>query len=282
MERKTTEDYKRQLKSLRPNLTVKGIYSTNNTKIEHLCICGHVWITTPTSLLNRKEVNFHCPKCKIPKDTKTNETYKKELEHKGCYSLEPYINAHTKILHKCKYCNSEWLAEPRSVLQNGIACTKCWETTKKSTEYYVKELECSDYRLVGIYVNARTKTQHECTKCNHVWNVKPNDILSLKAGCPNCTIRGFKSEEPATLYFCKINNNLYKLGITNRTPKERFTSDWIKFNIETIWQIDFRKGRIAYVLEQNLLKTYKHLLINTGLLISGNTETLSEEIPCPI
>jgi hypothetical protein len=282
LERKTTDQYKKELKLLRPNLKVIGVYSTNNTKLNHLCVCGYMWNTTPTILL--KASKDKCPKCpnKVYVCTKSNEQYKKELETKGCYSLQPYINAHTKILHKCKHCSSEWMAEPRSILQNGIACTKCWATTRKSEETYIKELLGTKYTLVGSYTSALTKTAHQCTKCSYIWDIRPNDILEHNGGCPSCAVSGLKYNEPTTLYFVKISEDLFKVGITNKTVRERFKSDWVKFGIEVVWQIDFPNGKIAYTVEQGLLKNYKHILVNRNLLISGNTETMREEIPCPV
>jgi hypothetical protein len=283
LERKTTETYKDQLKVHRPNLSVLGSYTTNNTKLDHLCVCGNIWHTTPTSLLNSKPRD-KCPKCpnKVYSTTKSDEQYKKEIESKGCYALEPYITAHTKILHKCKHCDNEWMAEPRSIIQNGIACKACWKTTRKSEDFYKKELKNTKYVLLGKYTNALTKTLHRCTECANEWSIKPNDVLTGRGGCPSCSLTGFDSSKPGILYFVKINDGLFKLGITNKTVRQRFKSDWNRFNIEIIWELKFEKGKIAQKLERRLLKSYKYLLINTGLLISGNTETMSEEIPCPV
>jgi len=218
-------------------------------------------------------------KISAPKANKSMEQYISELPE-NYKLLEPYQTNKTPVLHKHLVCGYEWLVRPSNILSD-YRCPKCSNKAEvRTAESYINALP-DEYKLVEDYVNTKTPILHEHLMCGHIWYVRPGDILSGK-GCPNCAKSGFKFEKPGTLYHVKIKDNLYKIGITNKTPKERFGSDWSKFNIEVIWQIDFISGRIAYTLEQKLLKAYKHLLVNAGLLISGNTETVYEEIPCPI
>ena len=210
----------------------------------------------------------------------TNEWYESELLRReiNIFPLEAYIKSDVPITHTCLY-DHEWKAPPNRILA-GAGCPHCYGHIKLTTEQYRAKMP-EGYILHGDYLGTDSPIEHEHELCGMRWLVRPHDILQ-GSRCPNCSMSKIKYNLPTALYLV-IWDNYFKLGITSKNEvKHRFRTDWAKFNMEVVWQIDFPKGKIAYVLEQNLLKAYKHLLINTGLLISGNTETLREAIPCPI
>lgn len=214
-------------------------------------------------------------------DTKTHEWYENELFNReiNIFPIDKYIKSIIPILHEC-LCGNKWKISPSNVLA-GFGCPLCYNLSKKKDiDVYLKELP-EGYKLLGKYVNNHTPTPHKHIECGNEWLVSPNNLLE-GSRCPDCSSYGFSLNKPATLYHVKITDNLFKIGITNRTVKKRFGPDWNKFNIEVLWELKFNNGKIAYTVEQNMLKSYKHLLVNTGLLKSGNTETMSEEITCPI
>lgn len=131
------------------------------------------------------------------------------------------------------------------------------------------------YTPLEPYVKSSVPIWHECIN-EHKWKARPNHILK-GSGCPYC-----KSNAPLKVYFISC-GDFYKIGVTSKEiVSDRFGTDWQKFSMKLIWETPFMPQILALKLEQQLLKSYKHISINTGLLYSGNTETLKEEIQCPI
>ena len=189
MKRKTTEEYKKEIENL--DVICLEEYINNYTKILHKCKkCGYEWKIAPNSVLHGQS----CPKCAKKIKTKTIEQYKKEIENLDVICLEEYINAHTKILHKCKKCGYEWRIKPNSIL-NKNNCPKCAKKIKtKTIEQYKKEIENLDVVCLEEYINANTKILHKCKICNYEWKVEPSHILSGN-GCPICAGNKKKTTE---------------------------------------------------------------------------------------
>jgi Na+-transporting NADH:ubiquinone oxidoreductase subunit NqrF len=75
------------------------------------------------------------------------------------------------------------------------------------------------------------------------------------------------------------NNTYYKIGITNKLDiKDRFKSDWNKFNMQVLWSKQM-SGDNVKILEQFILSKYKNNKVNLNILASGNTEILNVPIP---
>lgn len=219
-------------------------------------------------------------KCAPGAGRNTHDWYETELFNReiDIFPLEKYIKSDVLILHTCVY-GHEWKSTPNRVLSGG-GCPHCYGRLKLTTEQYKIKVP-NNYIVHGEYSGSDTPIEHEHLLCGMRWLVRPHDILN-GSRCPNCSTSKIKYNLPTTLYLVKW-DKYFKLGITSKEEiRHRFRTDWTKFNMEVIWQIDFPKGKIAYTLEQRLLKAYKHLLVNTGLLVSGNTETMREEIPCPV
>lgn len=100
----------------------------------------------------------------------------------------------------------------------------------------------------------------------------PDNHLS-GCGCPGCATTGFDTSKPAILYYLSINNGqAYKIGITNRTVKHRYTN--IDLNkISILHQIHYIDGNKAYLEERRIMNKYhKYKYIGPDLLRDGNTE----------
>lgn len=101
----------------------------------------------------------------------------------------------------------------------------------------------------------------------------------LGYGCPKCSKTGFKQDNPAILYYLKINScNLYKIGITNNSVKERYTNKELD-DVTIIKEWQYENGADAYNEEQLLLKEFKYCKY-TGdpILNSGNSELFTVDI----
>lgn len=151
----------------------------------------------------------------------------------------------------------------------------------KDPEVYNIEIKSKGYTCLEPYINRGTALLHKHDQCGYEWRATPNDLLYGKTICPGCSKSAYKCHLPGTLYFVSTNIGLYKLGITNKTPRIRLGSDWPKFNMKLEWELTLPNGREIKDLEKLLLTEYKNNLVNTGLLKSGNTETLNIYIPKP-
>ena len=197
MKRKTTEEYKKEIENL--DVVCLEEYINDGTKILHKCKkCGYEWKIKPNNILHGQ----NCPKCSrksaSKKLRKTTEEYKKEIENLDVVCLEEYINANTKILHKCKNCGNTWKVTPNIVL-SGYGCPICSRKSaskklRKTTEQYKKELESFDIICLEEYTNNKTKILHKCKKCGYEWKILPNAILNGN-GCPKCAGNKKKTTE---------------------------------------------------------------------------------------
>jgi len=88
----------------------------------------------------------------------------------------------------------------------------------------------------------------------------------------------FNKEESAILYYLRLDNGIYKIGITNRSIKERFYGD--NHIITVIAEVHYLKGADALKREQEIIEEFKEFkyfgpkILKTG----GNTELFTKNI----
>lgn len=153
---KTQKQYISELAMVNPDILVVGEYINSYTKIKHLCLkCGHEWLAEPNSLL----CGNHCPQCSTRR--KSHEQYVSELAIKNpnIEAIEKYINANTKIKHRCLVCGYEWMVKPNHVL-HGLGCPTCRETSGEQMvrqwlldnniqyEYQKRFVDCKNERML--------------------------------------------------------------------------------------------------------------------------------------
>lgn len=217
---------------------------------------------------------------------KTHEEYVQELESKNIVyrPLEPYNGSTKFIKHSCP-AGHVWVGRPDRVLAKH-GCNKCSTNTFKTHKQYEYELFENeiDANPIEQYSGANTPILHECIN-GHIWKVSPSALLNRKRGCPSCSTSGFNESKSARLYLISFeydNKVFYKVGITNRTVQERYSEEsWEDLKISIVWEALYTLGRDAKEEEKKLLNTYSMFKVNTGVLKSGNTETLSIFTPNP-
>ena len=126
--------------------------------------------------------------------------------------LGEYVNNKTKILHKCKFDNYEWIAAPSNILA-GKGCPKCAGVAKKTHKEYVKEVSRinPNVEVLGEYINNRTKILHRCKIDGYEWYVAPSSIL-LGYGCPRCSKREVYGHDEYIKKVVKINPKIEVVG----------------------------------------------------------------------
>ena len=190
MKRKTHEQYVKEVASANCNVQVLEKYIGARTKILHKCnVCGYEWHITPNNILNGQR----CPRCigrgghNTTKLMQDDYIVKARKINPNIEVLGSYVNNHTKILHRCRICNYEWMVRPYNIMQ-GKGCPKCSEKAiAKTHAQYVSEVCDINPNIIVIekYINSSIKILHMCKKCGYEWLIRPTNIL-MGRGCPKC------------------------------------------------------------------------------------------------
>lgn len=252
-----------------------GEYVKSHTKTKFACDdCGHEWDATPQNVM----AGSGCVNCtnQVPL---TMDSVNKRLNNRGIVIIGEPKNNKTHTLFRC-CCGHEWTARPDNVLNNDCGCPICKGrlTTKHHIDKIIEPLGIS---LIGKYLNRNKNSTFLC-KCGNIWETRPSCIIHRKSGCPACSIYGFDTNKPATLYYLRVDDGgetYYKIGITNRTVAERFAGKDLE-KITIIFQKLFQKGSEARAAEKKILSQFAHHLAGVdGVLKSGgNTELFSHDI----
>lgn len=228
--KKTHDEYVAELAIKNPNIVVLEQYINSQTPILHKCnLDGYVWKAAPHHI----SAGHGCPMC-AGNVSYTVEQYIKMVEiiNPNIEALGDYINAKTKILHRCKIDNYEWEAAPNHILE-GHGCPECTkrmlsEIKRMTHEEYVKKVAiCNpNIEVVGEYIDSKTPISHKCKIDDTEWMAKPANILYGK-GCPTCAHNKLsdllrKTHEEYVADVERINPDIEVIGqyIDSQTPIE--------------------------------------------------------------
>jgi ribosomal protein L37AE/L43A len=188
-------------------------YINTNTSITFECLfCGNLKKMKPKEIKQKL-------KCNCIED---NENYTNSIKHKNIIPLQKYVNIRTHIKHKCLVCNTEFISSPKSVKSSKWGCPSC-SGKKFNKEAYIKKLPNDIILIDDKYNGTDKKHLHKCLTCNNVWNTKPNYILHMNTGCPNCA--SSKGEKEISLFLESIDleyTKEYNISIKDRTYKFDF------------------------------------------------------------
>ena len=197
------------------------------------------------------------------------------------YSLVNYIHVASKVKIICPD-HGEFLQTPDSHVR-GKGCPECGNN-QLNTDIFIDRARAThgsifDYSLVE-YVHYDSKVRIICSKHGEFLQT-PGKHLHGR-GCPDCAEYGYKGDKPGTLYYVRFDLpelTLWKVGITNRTVKERF----IGFEVKpiTLWERRWTDGSIADELEDEILNDprYDRYRYNgPAVLKSGSTECFTIDI----
>lgn len=127
---------------------------------------------------------------------KTKEQINHELQEKfpNLEIIGDYIGANEKTLIKCKNCNHEWLAVPRSVKSSKYGCTKCGHLKayyEKALNYFLNKYNSEKYELIEF--ESCHKVTVKCKICGTIRTTTADNIY--RYGCPNCGLtRGSQAQ----------------------------------------------------------------------------------------
>lgn len=208
----------------------------------------------------------------------SHEQYLETLNESIWTPLETYINARTKILHRC--CNGhEILLFPRNAQNSG--CQKCKSESERLTnEEYISRLIKTKWTPLEEYITTRTKILHICTNGHR--NRLPPRHAQEDVGCIECNAMKDTNSVPGILYYVRFlikDTYYYKIGITRqKSVRHRFLGDITRLD-KVIMEKHFSSISEAHNEEQKILKTFSKDRRNLNLLhAKGNTEIFDYDI----
>lgn len=146
---------------------------------------------------------------------KTHEEFVKEVSDlvgEEYEVLGKYVNAKTKLLIKHNKCSHEWDITPDDFLR-GRRCPKCQHRSfRKTTEEFQKEVDIiskGNYKVVGEYINAKTKIDILDVSSNEIFTITPSSFLRYKCSGRKPTVY---TTEIFREKMKKINSNIEVLG----------------------------------------------------------------------
>lgn len=175
-------------------------YVNTREKIRHIC---HIHNTEFTVTGGHFVRGRGCPICSSHKKSQQKEEkYRNTLKkiNPNVHLVGTYTNMNIKTKHQCLKCDHVWEPKPANLIHSKSRCPQCSNDEKKlkyrkSNSQYIQDLENvnGDVNPIEQYTGAKTKIKHQCNKCSHVWEVRPNDLLNGNS-CPKCSNQQSKIE----------------------------------------------------------------------------------------
>ncbi|MCQ2529084.1 MAG: hypothetical protein MJ108_08240 [Saccharofermentans sp.] len=196
-----------ELKKINSDIEVLEDYKGSNTPIlVNSKSCSHTpWMERPYLLLRGKG----CPECSKEK-AKSRRKYtasdfleKISIIHPNISLVSEFDKVTDRIDVFCNDCSLKWNVKASSLL-SGKGCPHCsaiaggknreGKTATKSQKQFESELleKNPSIKILGEYVNSKTKIEAECLACSYKWSVVPASLLNGH-GCPICSRKNRKT-----------------------------------------------------------------------------------------
>lgn len=146
----------------------------------------------------------------------TYDLVKQEFDERG-YELisTEYVNNSTKLQYICpKHRDKGVLEITFANFTKGRGCPYCSGRVRKTQEEYEADLaeKKPTIRVVGKYVNLKTKIEHECLVCGYHWDVLPDNMLHMPNGCPKCGKRAPLTRDEVIRRVAEIDDSIEVIG----------------------------------------------------------------------
>lgn len=277
------EFYLQQLEDFLEDDTIRlapdANYIDQRTKINFICnICDASCKLAPKNVYRD---NTRCPQCFGKKRTKEGIQSHLDSLNKNIKVLSEYVNSLEKISCVCLKCNHQWSSRYTTLKYNG--CPACNKYSKWTTEEFVQTVQSmKPITVLSQYKHAKTPVDCQCNECGTQWSPMPGNLLRPdKVSCPNCAKSGYNPSKPGYLYYLRVydeSQTYWKVGITNRSLKERFNPSE-RDKIVILYNQRFENGAVALQAERNILNLFKSFKAgNASPLKTGNTELFTVDV----
>lgn len=243
--------------SMRPDMNT---YIAYNSPITVRCnLCGD------ERIINFDNLCFRGCECKCFKEQKKKQNKLKQLIN----------NVRKKIQNNTEKFN------------NKINYRQKWDGNNYGDK--IREATPNLIPFIDTFIDGYTPMKMYCLHCNKVIDKRVGDAIR-GFNCNNCYGVGFKKERKAILYILKIYLDSdkdvhlgYKVGITNKTAKERCNAINKKSQLhcEVIYEYESDGSKIAEI-EKLLLKNIPTGFIDKCIFEDGSTETFNTIYLMPI
>lgn len=200
------------------------------------------------------------------------------------FSKYKYVGRKTISQYTCLQCGVEYTRSYNG-LMSGEGCLPCYgskiRTVNRIAKFKIKYNDNFTYEGAN-YKGSNSPLTVTCKDCKtktHLTFLKHLMGQGCKACKPKCN--GFNPEKAGMMYYIRYDNHTHtawKIGITNKTLKQRFREDYKNITVIETW--DYEIGQYAWDNEKVIIKENKEFkykgepLLNRG----GNSELFTKDI----
>jgi len=174
-------------------------YTNTNTKLKWQCHLGHMWYSTPHSMI----AGAWCPYCYGNVKLTIEDMYELAASKGGKCISEKYINKETHLTWQCKNGHT-WKATPGSIKNQGTWCPVCVlkKSGKNNKRGTIQQMQKIAAKRKGVclsdqYINSGTKLKWRC-ELGHSWESIPESIRR-GSWCPLCARNKQKTRKSAPI-----------------------------------------------------------------------------------
>ncbi len=243
-------------------------YRTRSAPIRVICMSGHVNTTTWRTFRG----GSRCPDCD-PRIVDP-DMVDQEFRSKGCTPLSRYVNAGTPIRYICPEGHNaqcRWYH-----FKNGVRCAECAGKVIHNAD--VRDaFMAAGYKILADYVSSTKLIPFLCDRGHEHAITWGNFSQGIR--CGQCFPAGYNASKPGTIYYVRFDlgaEQLWKIGITNKTVKRRFRGE--KVPHEILWSGHYSNGQIPLDIEHGILEKHKEYRYKGRALLSGNTECFTIDV----
>jgi uncharacterized SAM-dependent methyltransferase len=253
--------------------TLLSNYKNNKQKLAFICSNGH----RHAIRWDQFQRNVGCAYC-VGKAPKTHEEVEAEFAARGFTLLSKFKHSKQKLNFICSQKHTHSITW--SSFRQGKGCLYCSGKAQKTHEEVEAEFTARGWTLLSNYKNSSQKLAFICSK-GHRHTISWASFRK-NVQCGKCIPGGYSQDLPGRLYYVRFNfpNHapLYKIGITNKTIKQRFEEERTTYTI--LLDEKHEDGSIPYKKEQTILKRYrKHKYAGKNILSHvGITECFTKDI----
>jgi hypothetical protein len=167
---KVREKWGKTLEVMTPYTNARTLMRVRCTQCEN----NTPWLIEAGELIKIKRVCPHKLYKNKPMDERGYKEKVKDIQNGRVEVVTPYIDARTKVGHRCNpcICNknlSVWFTLPQIVLSGkGCPYRAYAEKRKRIIDEYDSIALKFGFIRIGIFVDVHTKIQYECLDCGHV------------------------------------------------------------------------------------------------------------------
>lgn len=271
--KKTIDDIRAAFKEKELILT-SDKYEGKDSLLKFVCDRGHSHSISWNSFRSGRG----CGLCR-GKIRKTIDQVRAAFEARGwTLKSDVYENAHKKLDFECENGHNHCISWGK--FQMGQGCVYCAGLVSKTIEEVQGIFASKNWTLLSdVYANSKQRLSFKCEN-DHISRINL-DNLNAGQGCSRCSISGFRKDKPAVLYYIRFENKgqiYYKIGITNRSLKKRFSSEFAKAKV--LQQKHFALGSFAAEEERSILTEFDKYRYKGEpfLKYGGNTELFIKDV----